>query len=159
MTKAAGLALACLLLTTCGAPDAEIEAGPSASTTSSASTTTSASASPTPSPVDARLGQAIAICTDGMVKPDTLIGDAIDAARAGTRSVSEIADAFRLGQDAAEELAAEAGSADFPDLAEALQAYADVLGRARVSGDAGLPDMTDAREAINTACLTAAVDQ
>jgi hypothetical protein len=156
MAKIAALALVCLLLAGCGSEDqlsARQSSPPSTRPPSSVSTSMS------PSPSNVRLEQAIAICTDGIAEPDTLVGDAIDAARAGTRSVSEIATAFREAQDAVEELATEAETADFPDVAQSLQAYADVLGRARVGGDAGLTEMADAREAINAACLTAAVEQ
>jgi len=150
MVKTASLALACLLLAGCGGSE------PEASSATSATTATSTSTAPTPTPTaeNARLEHAIAICTDRLTEPDTLVFDAIKAARAGTRSVSEIAEAFRQAQDALEGLATEAQGADLPRLSQSLQAYADVLGRARVSGDAGLPEMTDAREAVNTACLT-----
>ena len=120
--------------------------------TTATSTLTARMVSPTAE--NARLEQAIAICTEGMTEPDTLVFDAIQAARAGTRSVTEIAEAFRQPQDALEGLATDAQEADLPTLSQSLQAYADVLGRARVSGDAGLPEMTDAREAVGTACLT-----
>ena len=160
MTRTAGLALLSLLLAACGSEE-ERSAGPSSASTtaSTVSATARASTSSSPNPADARLDQAIAICTDGLEEPDTVLYDAVHAARAGSRSVSEIAAAFRQAQDSVEGLAAEAEAADHPGLSQSLQEYADVLGRARVSGDAGLTEIVDAREAIDAACLMSAADQ
>jgi hypothetical protein len=139
-----------VLLTGCGEGAADDGAAqPPSSSAATPSSSAPTSASPTS---DAGSTLAVRICTEGLAEPDALVLDAMEAARAGTRSVSEIADAFREAQDLTEGLAEEAAEADLPRLSQALQDYANVLGQARVSGDAGLTEMIDTREAINVAC-------
>jgi len=150
----APLAAALLLMAACGGGGDEVEEG-SAARTSSAATTTSAaagSATSTAPAGDQTFKLAAAICTDGISEPDQLVTDAAHGAQNGTRSVTEVAEAFRNAQDAVEALSDQA-SADYPRLSQSLQTYADTLGRARVSGDVGLSEITAAREDLNTACL------
>lgn len=99
---------------------------------------------------------AVAICTQELADPDSQIYDAATAARAGTRSVTEIAAAFQEAQNSIEALATKAEVGALPHLAQVLQQYADTLGRARVAGDVGLEQINDAREAVNIACYTPA---
>lgn len=146
----ASLVAAALLLAACGEDDGAFQAE-EATPSRSASPSASASAA---TPTGDVFALAVEICTEGVAVPDSLVSDASHAARNGTRSVSEIADTFREAQDAVEDLAAEAEAGDYPRLTQALQTYADTLGRARVSGTAGLTEILDAREAIDLACYT-----
>lgn len=149
--RGSALIAAALLLTGCGgASDAQSQDEQPAT----ASPTRNPPAPSSTAADDAWLDLAVKICTDGLREPDTLVYDAAEAARAGTRSVAEIADAFRQAQDAAEGLAGDAERGELAVLSQSLQNYADVLGRARVRGDAGLTEILDAREAINTACMS-----
>jgi hypothetical protein len=158
-TRGAALLTGVLLLSGCGGTadgdDSQSEAtAPSstAATTTAARSTTTAPATPT----NASFDLALELCTDGLTQPDTLVYDAAQAARAGTRSVAEIADAFRQAQDAVEVLADRATDGALPKLGAAFQSYADTLGRARVSGADGLTEIMDTREAIDAACLSSA---
>lgn len=94
---------------------------------------------------------AIEICTERLAVPDADLLAAVTAARAGTRTDAEVAESFRRVQDTIESLSREA-TPDYPRLAASLQSYADVLGRARVSGAEGVGDITEAREAVDVAC-------
>ena len=149
-----GLVAAVLMLTACGGGDGEPPSTQAdvTATTSAAAVTSAARA--TPSPAADSYAKAVELCTEGLAGPDGQISDAMHAAHDGTRSVSEVADAFREAQDDVEGLAAQAEAGNYPRLAQALQVYADTLGRARVSGAAALDDITATREAINLACYT-----
>lgn len=139
-----------LLLAACAAGDkqaASTSESPPSSSSSAPDPSTSAAA-------QSGLELAVEICTSGLSGADTLVSDAAHAARDGTRSVSEIADSFRSAQNSIEALATKAEDSNFPHLAGVLQEYADTLGRARVAGDVGLGQITDAREAVNIACYS-----
>lgn len=161
------LVLAAVVLTGCAAPAPESQtatssssepASPSSSSSTSpspSSTSSTTATEPTaPDPDDAMFDLAVTICTEGLAEPDTLIYDATVAAREGTRSEAEILGAFTDAQDGVEALADEAEAGGATNLAASLQAYADTLGRARVSGDVGLDGITDAREAVDAACYS-----
>lgn len=139
------------LLAGCG--DGEATDADAAPSTPSASTSVASTSAATPS-TDDGTAVAVELCTTGMTGPDALVSGAAHDAHDGTRSVSEIADAFREAQDATEVLVGRAQSAQLGRLAQALQTYADTLGRARVVGDIGLTEILDARQAVDVACYT-----
>jgi hypothetical protein len=160
-TAGARLAIAACVVTViagCGGGDgADQQAAGSATTVSTTTAATTPTTSPT-STVASGLDFAVGICTEGLTEPDQLIYDAALAARAGTRTPAEIADAFRTAQDAVQNLSEEAVEGGFPNLGQVLRDYADVLGVARVSGGAGLTEINDAREQIDVACLMAGTE-
>lgn len=115
-------------------------------------------ASATPTPVttpslDSTTADALAamrLCAE-FPGPDAQVLAAIKAARGGTRTPSEIADSFRQAQTDVEALAARV-PARFPLLSAELQSYANTLGRARVKGDVGVPEITAAAASRNAVC-------
>lgn len=143
------VAVAMCLLTGCGeaADDSGAEQSPATSRSRSA-------AAPTTSAAPTGMELAVQICTEKIDEPDTLVSDAVHGAHDGTRSVDEVAQAFRTAQDGVEALRRQAEAGGLPNLARALKDYEAALGRARVVGDVGLPEITDARAAINIACYS-----
>jgi hypothetical protein len=139
-------AVAAVVLTGCGQAEDE-PAAASTSPSSSAAATSTASSSP-----GSEFELSVSICTEGIAEPDATVLAAANAAHDGTRSVEEVAASFREAQDAVDDLAAQAVDAGYERLGPALQTYADTLGRARVVGDVGLDEITDARQAIDVAC-------
>lgn len=151
MTRLPYLCLLVLLLTGCS--DAGQEETSAAASATQVPTVTSTTTEEPATGVDYDLDLAVDICTAGLSGPDAAFLDAVDAARAGTRSVSEINDMFREIQDDIEDQATRAEEGELPRLAQALQTYADTIGQARVSGTAGLDELISSRETIDAACF------
>jgi hypothetical protein len=152
-TDAAGriaAAVACVLgLGACSAGDPT--AAPSASAVGSASPSAVATATSADDVAANLAALAEYICTDRLAEPDRKILSAITAARAETRSATEVEAMFREAQDAIDALVP-AVPPKYPRLAAELQAYSDTLGRARVRGDVGLGELADAKEQLNAVC-------
>lgn len=152
----AGLLAVCTSVGACGDIEQQPAGAPSASPSPASAEVVlpSHAAAPSPDPY-ADLLTGVRLCTDELDPLDDKIWAAITAARAGTRTVAEIASSFREVQDAVERLVPQV-PADFRRLAEALQSYADALGRARVSGAGGIAALSSAREQLDAACLAPA---
>jgi hypothetical protein len=121
-------------------------------------TTATRATSPSPDPVASAAAAAAAdgltavrICTTQLPPVNERLLAAVEAARGGTRSEREILDIVQGVQDDLEALGREVPDR-YPSLSSALQAYADALGRARVSGDDFFGPVAAAVEAVNAAC-------